>query len=72
MGASNISGFRWKVDLLDGGRLILLNVPWALYRTCPVERVKFECGDRGKVGSEFSQRPAIFGGQDFPVLRNCK
>jgi hypothetical protein len=40
----------------------------ALFRTGPIEPIEFECGDRGKAGSEFSQRSAISGGQDLPVL----
>jgi hypothetical protein len=40
----------------------------ALFRTRPAESVKFECGDRGKAGSEFSQRSTVPGGQNLPVL----
>jgi hypothetical protein len=43
-------------------------VPGALFRTGPVESVEFERGDRCEADGEFSQRSAISGGQDLPVL----
>ena len=40
----------------------------ALFRTGPVEPVEFECGDCREADGEFSQRSAISGGHDLPVL----
>lgn len=60
------------VVLADGGTTI--SAPRfrcrlrALFRTGPVEPVEFECGDRCEADGEFSQRAAISGGQDLPVL----
>lgn len=49
-------------------RLLTLFKLRALFRTGPVESVEFERGDRCEADGEFSQRSAISGGQDLPVL----